>query len=311
MRHRPPAMLSPDRGRAFFRAAKALLAGAVFAFLSAPREATALPLAEPVSRAFTSLEGRKVELTIDGVTEDTLEGLRIPGGDAVSLPIARLSAADRAFAAELRARAEGAQQFSRSPWVDALAADLWTSGPGETAGLIASEPTHWAGCAYFLVVVTGRLDGGSPLAFPKKLSPQRRAALGIVTLYSVGGAVDAVVHAETAGAPSGFLRDEKVRAMRRVVLDLEREFSASTRLQRGDQPAYRTETFGRECLRRLPAYWPRPPLGAGIFDESDPGSPQAYLFRRDGTPARLAGRPVAGGLSEVVRILEGSYAKLH
>lgn len=276
-------------------------------------DVAALPLAEPVSRAMTSLEGRQVELTIDGVTEQTIEGTRIPGGERVSLPIARLTADDRAFAAELRARAEGPQRFARSTWVDALVADLWVldSAGGEAAGLAASEPSQWAGCGYFMVIVAGCLDGGRPLDFPKKMSAQRRAGLGIVVLYSAGGEVDVVMQAEAAGAPAGFLRAERVHAARRVLLDLEREMSARTRMKAGDPPVYRTAEFGRTSLERLPAYWPRPPLVAGIFDERDDGVPQAYLLRRDGTPAMCDGRVVAGRVGEVVQILEKSHARLH
>lgn len=307
------APVASDRGRAVFFACARRRLALVLAFLAGLGEAAALPLAEPVSRAFTSLDGRKVELTIDGVTEETLEGVRIPGGERVSLPVARLAAGDRAFAAELRTKAEGAQNFSRSPWVDVLAADLWTTDPGagDTGGLISSQPAHWAGCGYFLVIVAGRLDGGRPLAFPKKLAAERRAGVGIVVLYSAGGAVDAVIHAEAAGAPSGFLREDKVRAVRRVVLDLEREMSTAARPKAGDPPVYRTQAFGSECLKRLPGYWPRPPLTAGILDERDPGEPQAYLLRRDGTPARFEGRPVAGRVGDVTGILEAAYARIH
>lgn len=286
-----------------------------------PATIIAVPLAAPVDREITDIQGRTLSASIIAVTPETITVLRKSDQLSFDLPLSTLSEADRNLAAKLLAETLANPIFPDNPWLQTIRQDLRIFDPG-TRRLIPLPPSFTRTQSWVIIAVDAFISNApSRQRFARlKHSPKPRDVL-FLWLGTRGSALGIELEGETLPPHAAIISYDALRQAKKITDMVAQEASdqRSARAQSSSRrspeenpnPFYITPderaSLTAMILRRLPSYWPRPPYHTDIDPNSSADStslyPYVYLYRRNGTPAKHQGSPVLGKLEDVLRLL--------
>jgi hypothetical protein len=274
----------------------------------------------PVERVLTDEFDRKVESRIVGVSADQVEIIRSADGARFSVPLATLSESDRVFAADLLRKAGESRSLADTPFITAVLREFQVFDPIKRR-LVPVAAETYASTRIFVIGLQNLYD------------PARAYAVGSVGVSGIPDQAP-VLWISTTDEPSlfelvagkipqghatlGFKKQLELMAEGRRAY---REYwdisnGSSSAPDRKRPTPISQEKARADFLSKLdalaPPYWPnfRWQFDPETRAASSFSLPRFYALRRDGTPVKFRGVPLAGSHVVVMTALRDNAAEL-
>jgi hypothetical protein len=278
------------------------------------------PVNPPIERVLSDEFERTIDARIVGVTAETIEVVRVADQARFSLPLKKLSEADRVFAAALLKKIVESRPLPDTPLVAAIRRDFQVFDPAKK-NLVPVDPKAYATARVFVIGIQHLHDPEH--AFASRLNardaiPDQAPVLWIsVTSESSVFALSAEKLPD-GHAILGYKAQENALAQGRAV---QTEFmNGWFKRNRPDPFADGGMTFKpsdkeradllMKLARAMPPYWTD---YAANFDTGETGGrsyPRFVALHRDGTPVKFRGAPLAGTLKIVMTVLRDNASEL-
>ena len=279
------------------------------------------PVNPPIDRVLSDEFERTIDARIIGVTADTIEVVRIADQARFSLPLKKLSEADRIFAAALLKKIVESRPLPDTPLVAAIRRDFQVFDAAKKR-LVPVDPKSYATTRIFVIGTEYLHDpayafGANPNISTRDSIPDQAPVLWI-SLNTESSVFELAAEKLPEGhALLGYKVQQNALTQGHEV---QTEFiNAWFKRNRPDpfaeggaifKPSDKERAdFLVKLARTMPPYWTD---YSASFDTGDEGRsyPRFVALHRDGAPVKFRGSPLAGTLKIVMTVLRDNAAEL-
>lgn len=272
------------------------------------------PVHPPIPRTLTDEFERTMDTRVVGVTADSIEVIRVADDARFSIPLKKLSEADRAFAAGLLKKAIESRPLPDTPLVKAIRRDFHVFDPAKKR-LVPVAPDAYAATRIFVVAQNYLYDTESPFTSRSRVRAERDA--GVVeqapVLWVLLNGEHALFQLAAEKLPEGHAlvgydaRESVIKKQQQVYSEFVTAWFGRNRSDAFSGQSFNPSEKERADLalklkKVVPPYWPE----SNTYGMGSTTARQYPWFRavhRDGAAVRFRGSDLSGSLKVVMTVL--------
>lgn len=298
-----------------------LLSSIAFSLCALAFHLHAEPIHPPVPRTLTDEFERTMDTRIVGVTSELIEVIRVADDARFSIPLRKLSEADRAFAAALLKKAIDSRPLPDTPMLKAVRRDFQIFDAAKKR-LVPLEADAYSTTRIFVIAQNYLYETESPFVSRSRMRNERDAALPdqAPVLWILLNGEAALFQLAAEKLPEGHAlisydaREAVVKKQQGIYADFVNAWFGRNRSDPFANQAFNPSEkeradLGVKLKKVVPPYWPD--FNAyGVGTSTSRQYPWFKAVHRDGTPVRFRDAELSGSLKVVMTVLRDHASEL-
>ena len=278
------------------------------------------PVNPPIDRVLSDEFERTIDARIVGVTAETIEVIRIADQARFTLSLKKMSEADQVFAAALLKKIIESRPLPDTPLVTSIRRDFQVFDPAKKR-LVPVDPKSYASTRIFVIGIQHLHDPA--YAFGSRMITRDAVPDQAPVLWISVAGESSVFELAAEKLPEGHAmlgykaQENALNQGREVQTDFINGWYKRNRTDPFDgtgqlfKPSEKERAdFLIKLARAMPPYWTDYTAHFDTGDTSARSYPRFVALRRDGSPVKFRGTPLAGSLKVVMTVLRNNAAEL-